>query len=45
MAQDEVARELVAEGEGIRYTVDGDLYAARRSVRVDTGPGVEIVLP
>jgi diacylglycerol kinase family enzyme len=45
VAQDEVARALVAEGEGIRYTVDGDLYAARRSVRVETGPAVEIVLP
>jgi diacylglycerol kinase family enzyme len=45
LAQDEVARELVAEGEAIRYTLDGDLYSAERSVRVETGPGVSIVIP
>jgi hypothetical protein len=45
VAQDEVARELVVEGEAPRYTIDGDLYAAERSVRVETGPPVEIVLP
>ncbi len=45
IAQDEVARELVAEGDDVRFTVDGDLYAAVRSVRVETGPGVAIVLP
>ncbi|WP_041448530.1 diacylglycerol kinase family protein [Anaeromyxobacter sp. Fw109-5] len=45
LAQDEVARELVAEGDGIRFTIDGDLYAARTSLRVTTGPGVALVLP
>jgi hypothetical protein len=25
--------------------VDGDLYTAARTVRVETGPAVEIVLP
>ena len=45
LAQDEVARELVAEGDGIRFTVDGDLYAARAEVRLTTGPGVALVLP
>jgi hypothetical protein len=45
VAQDEVARELVVEGEGPRYTIDGDLYAAERTVRIETGPPVEIVLP
>jgi diacylglycerol kinase family enzyme len=45
VAQDEVARVLVLEGDGPRYTVDGDLYPARSSVRVETGPAVEIVLP
>ncbi len=45
VAQDEVARELVLEGEAPRYTLDGDLYAAERTVRVETGPPVEIVLP
>ncbi len=45
VAHDEVARVLVLEGDGPRYTVDGDLYPARSSVRVETGPAVEIVLP
>ena len=27
------------------YTVDGDLYGAERAVAVETGPGVEIVVP
>jgi diacylglycerol kinase (ATP) len=44
-AQDEVARELVLEGDAPRFTIDGDLYRAERRVRVSTGPGVEIVLP
>jgi len=45
IALDEVARAVVLEGESIRYTVDGDLYAARRTVRVATGPTLPIVLP
>jgi hypothetical protein len=45
VAQDEVARELVLEGDSPRFTVDGDLYPAARTVRVETGPAVEIVLP
>ncbi len=45
LAQDEVARELVAEGDGIPFTVDGDLHEARASVRVTTGPGISLVLP
>ncbi|MFT3914414.1 MAG: diacylglycerol kinase family protein [Anaeromyxobacteraceae bacterium] len=45
LAVDEVARDVLIEGEPIRFTVDGDLYAARRSVRVRTGPAVRIVLP
>jgi hypothetical protein len=45
VAQDELARELVVEGEGVGYTVDGDLYRAERSVRIETGPGLAIVLP
>jgi diacylglycerol kinase family enzyme len=45
LALDEVARELLVEGESIRYTVDGDLHAARRTVRVRTGPALPIVLP
>lgn len=44
-AQDEVARDLVVEGERPRFTIDGDLYAAERRVRISTGPGVEVVLP
>jgi len=45
LAQDEVARELVLEGDAPRFTIDGDLYVAERTVRVDTGPAIEIVLP
>jgi diacylglycerol kinase family enzyme len=45
LAQDEVARSLVVEGNRVRFTIDGDLYAAERAVTVETGPAVEIVLP
>ena len=45
VAQDEVARTLVVEGPGVRYTVDGDLYVAERTITVRTGPGVELVVP
>ncbi len=45
LAQDEVTRELVLEGDRPRFTIDGDLYAAEQTVRVATGPAVEIVLP
>ncbi len=44
-ALDEVTRELVLTSDRPRFTVDGDLYAAREQVRVTTGPGIEIVLP
>lgn len=45
LAKDEVARDLVLEGEAPRFTVDGDLYAARRAIRVSTGPAIEVLLP
>jgi diacylglycerol kinase family enzyme len=45
VAQDEVARALLVEGEGPRFTVDGDLYAAERTLSVETGPAVQLVLP
>jgi diacylglycerol kinase family enzyme len=45
VAQDEVSRTLSVEGERPRYTVDGDLYAAARAISVETGPGIEIVVP
>jgi diacylglycerol kinase (ATP) len=45
LAQDEVVRTLVVQAEQPRFTLDGDLYAARRSVTVETGPAVEIVVP
>jgi diacylglycerol kinase family enzyme len=45
VALDEVARELVVSGDAPRFTVDGDLYAARREIRVATGPAVEVVVP
>lgn len=44
-AQDEVARDLRLEAEGLRFTVDGDLFGPARRVRVSTGPAIEIVLP
>ncbi|HET8539572.1 MAG TPA: diacylglycerol kinase family protein [Anaeromyxobacter sp.] len=45
LAQDEVSRTLVVEGDRPRFTVDGDLYGAERAVAVETGPGVEMVVP
>jgi diacylglycerol kinase (ATP) len=45
LAQDEVTRTLLVEGDRPRFTVDGDLYGAERTVSVETGPGVEIVVP
>ncbi|HEX9050391.1 MAG TPA: diacylglycerol kinase family protein [Anaeromyxobacter sp.] len=45
LAQDEVGRALLVEGDRPRFTVDGDLYGAERAVSVETGPGVEIVVP
>jgi len=44
LAMDAVARELAVEGP-VRFTVDGDLYAAREWVRVRTGPPVRIIVP
>ena len=44
MATDAVTRDLAIESPA-RYTVDGDLYEARESVRVRTGPPVRLVLP
>jgi hypothetical protein len=44
-ALDEVARELLLSCDRPRFTLDGDLYAARDRVRVTTGPGIEIVVP
>jgi diacylglycerol kinase (ATP) len=45
VAQDEVAREMILEGDGPRFTLDGDLFGAGRTVTVRTGPAIEIVLP
>ncbi len=45
LAQDEVSRALVVEGDRPRFTVDGDLYSAERAISVETGPPVEIVVP
>jgi diacylglycerol kinase family enzyme len=45
LAQDELARRLLVQADRPRFTVDGDLYAAERSVSIETGPGVEIVVP
>lgn len=45
VALDELARELIAEGNRTRFALDGTLYAARERIRVTTGPGVSLVLP
>ena len=45
LAQDEVSRTLLVEGESPRFTVDGDLYVAERAISVETGLGVDIVVP
>ena len=45
LAQDEVSRALLLEGDAPRFTVDGDLYGAERAISVETGPAVEIVVP
>jgi hypothetical protein len=45
VAMDAVSRELVLEGPGpIRFTLDGDLYAAEGRLTVSTGPAVEVVV-
>jgi diacylglycerol kinase family enzyme len=44
LAMDAVARDLAVEGP-VRFTVDGDLYEGRESVRVRTGPPVRIIVP
>jgi len=41
-ALDAVAREVVLEGDGIPFMVDGDLYPAARRLRLSTGPGVTV---
>lgn len=45
VATDEVARELVLEGDAMGFTVDGDLYVSQRTIRISTGPAIEILLP
>jgi diacylglycerol kinase family enzyme len=45
LAHDEVARELLVEGDRPRFTIDGDLYGAGRSVAVTTGPAIRLLLP
>ncbi len=45
LAHDEVARELLLEGDRPRFTIDGDLYRAGRSVAVTTGPAIRLLLP
>jgi diacylglycerol kinase (ATP) len=45
VATDEVARELVLDGDAVRFTIDGDLYVGQRTLRISTGPGVEVLLP
>jgi len=33
------------EGEGLRFFVDGDLYGPVRSVRLETGAAIRILVP
>lgn len=45
VALDAVTRDLLVESPGpVRFTLDGDLYATDRSVRVRTGPAVRLVV-
>jgi diacylglycerol kinase family enzyme len=45
LALEAVARDLLVEGPGpVRFTLDGDLYASPREVRVSTGPAVQLLL-
>jgi len=44
LAVDAVARELVLEAPGLRFTVDGDLYGGSSSVSVRSGPVVDVVV-
>jgi diacylglycerol kinase family enzyme len=45
IALDAVARDLLLEGAGpVRFTLDGDLYASAREVRVSTGPAVQLLV-
>ncbi len=44
LAVDAVTRDLAIDGP-VRFTVDGDLYQANRSVRVRTGPPVRLIVP
>jgi diacylglycerol kinase (ATP) len=46
LALDAVARDLRLEGTApVRFTLDGDLYQARESLRVRPGPPVRLLLP
>jgi diacylglycerol kinase (ATP) len=47
LAMDAVARDLLIEAPGsLRFTLDGDLYAAAAGVvRVRTGPPIRLVMP
>jgi diacylglycerol kinase family enzyme len=45
IATEAVTRDLRIEGTGpVRFTLDGDLYAYDREVRVSTGPAVELLV-
>jgi diacylglycerol kinase family enzyme len=44
-ALDVVARELTAEGDAIRFMVDGDLFPPARLLRLSTGPAVQVLGP
>lgn len=43
LAVDGVVRELVLDAPTLRFTIDGDLYAAGGPVQLTTGPAVEVV--
>jgi len=44
LAVDAVARQLLLEVPGLRFTVDGDLYTGTGPVSVRTGPVLEVVV-
>jgi len=43
VALDAVAREVRLEGDGVRWSLDGDRLGTARSLRLSTGPAVEVL--
>ncbi len=45
LAMDAVTRDLAVQApSALRFTLDGDLYAAGRSLRISTGPSIAVIV-